>query len=286
MRAFWLIFFCCSVTKQYFIHFCEDKASGLEEVKKFCPVPLEVLGDVYPASSMDWMKICDICGGSDGWFLPNEYAKDWVNGLISGERTLDEMYKSGSNPHVKGMTNATSQQWQIITGSLMGAGYIQKVGKGYCFGMTESKDKDWLGYKVAELCGLGNSTFFEDSGRLRWRTRVNAISFDLFCQNHYNKRQKTIRPIVLEQIMDTGLMVWYMDKGFWRTPKTIAFRTSYIDDKGNMAIVKFLNSVDINAKFKKYERSKQIVLDKDGTETFLATISGRVPHFMEYRLEP
>jgi hypothetical protein len=76
-----------------------------------------------------------------------------------------------------------------------------------------------------------------------------------------------------------------MDKGFWRTPKTIAFRTSYLDDKGNRAIVEFLNSVDINAKFKKYERSKQIMLDKDGTETFLATISGRVPHFMEYRLE-
>lgn len=285
MRAFRLIFFRCSVTKQYFVHLCEDRSSGVEEVKRFCPTPLDVLGDVCPASSMDYMKICEICESQHGWFLPNDIATAWVDGLISGERTLDEMYSGGSNPHVKGMTNATSQQWQIITGSLMGAGYIQEVGSGHCFGMTESKDKDWLGYKVAELCELGNPTFFEDGGRFRWRTRVDAISFDLFRQNHYTKRQKTIRPVVLEQIMDTGLMVWYMDKGFWRTPTTIAFRTSYLDDKGNRAIVNFLNSVDINAEFKKYERSKQIVLDKEGTETFLATISGRVPHFMEYRLE-
>jgi hypothetical protein len=284
MRAFRLLFFRCTVTKQCFARLAEDKR-GIAEVVQMCPTPVDFLGEVAPASSLDLVKFYSLCGSEKYWFLPNEYAQAWIDGLISGERTLDEMYSDGSNPHYKA-TNATSQQWQIITGSLMGAGYIQKVGAGHCFGMTESKDKDWLGYKVAELCELGNPTLIEDGGRFRWRTRVDAISFDLFRQNHYTKQQKTIRPVVLEQIMDTGLMVWYMDKGFWRTPSTIAFRTSRINDKGNVAIVNFLKSVDIPAEFKKYDRSKQIVLDKEGTETFLATIAHRVPAFMEYRLEP
>jgi hypothetical protein len=283
MRTQKIIFLQCHHTNRYFAHLCESSQEGYEEVKKFCPTEIDLLGEVGPASSLDVAKINDICG--QGWFKFSGIAVDWVWGLIKGKRTLDEMYSGGTNPHIKGLTNATSQQWQIITGSLMGAGYIQKVGSGHCFGMTESKDKDWLGYKVAELCELGNQTFIEDGGRFRWRTRVDAISFDLFRQNHYTKQTKTIRPVILEQIMDTGLMVWYMDKGFWRTPSTIAFRTSRINDKGNNAIVNFLNSVDINSEFKKYDRSKQIVLDKDGTETFLATIAGRVPHFMEYRLE-
>jgi hypothetical protein len=283
MRTQSIIFLQCHATNRYFAHLCESTKEGIEEVKRFCPTEIDYLGEVGPASSLDLAKINEICGS--GWFKFGGVATEWVCGLLQGERTLDELYSEGSNPHYKMLTNATSTQWQIITGSLMGAGYIVSVGAGHCFGMTESKDKDWLGYKIAELSGLGNDFFIEDDGRYRWRTRVDAISFDLFRQNHYTKRYKTIKPVVLEQIMDTGLMVWYMDKGFWRTPSTIAFRTSRINDKGNVAIADFLNSVDINAEFKKYKRSKQIVLDKEGTETFLATIAGRVPRFMEYRLE-
>ncbi len=166
---------------------------------------------------------------------------------------------------------------QIILGTLLGNGYIQKTKKSYYMGFSESHDRNWFYYKYDELKELSADTpVLVCRNVLKWRSR-SGPNWEPYWDLFYGSG-RIIPMKALDQLRDIGLAVWFADKGFWYSNRQVGLRTSKFIDRKNG--VDYFNEVGIPCE----EKRKSLVFTPYGTTQFLSTIAHRLPEFLHCRL--
>jgi hypothetical protein len=176
----------------------------------------------------------------------------------------------------------TPWQDQIISGSLLGSGYISCTKPNY-LGMSETRNHDWVHYKGEELATIQAKTSFSQCGNVvKWRS-VSGDIWDDYYDRFYFGGQKRVSMEVLDTLRDIALAVWFGDKGFWYSNRRIGLRTTAFGENNEVLLVYF-NEVGLECDLKMDSHgAKRIVFTRDGTISFLGTIAHRLPDFMHAR---
>lgn len=182
----------------------------------------------------------------------------------------------------------TDWQWQIVSATLLGNGYLiaPKGAVNFYLSMSENRDEKWLLYKAAELEKIAaKAPFCETDSVWKWRSESTPI-LNEFAERHYTKNKKIISLITLDRLKDIGLAVWFGDKGYWFNKKKIGLRTSYYG-QDNAIIKKYYNEVGIECEIVNVAKDRpNIVFSENGTIQFIKIIATQLPTFMNYKLEP
>lgn len=182
----------------------------------------------------------------------------------------------------------TDWQWQIVSATLLGNGYLigpLRAINSY-LSISENKDQKWLQYKAVELaCIAGNNPFDETESVWKWRSKSTALVSE-FAKRHYCNRKKIVSEETLDRLRDIGIAVWFGDKGYWQSKKRIGLRTSYYGEQNKM-ICDYFNSVDIECSIVDVAPDRpNIVFSEEGSIQIIKMIEPCLPLFMSYRLEP
>ena len=178
----------------------------------------------------------------------------------------------------------SSEQRQIILGTLLGKSYIVKLKGRNCFiTIPESSDINWLNYK-ASIIDNSKNVFIRDNKRLLWRSRCR-LSWNQIYEEFYKNGVKKVTMPILDELRDVGLCTWFLDKGKFIKGQ-VCLGTTVFGLKGNKIIYQYFNEVGIPCEIKKERDTGKILFTKKGTEVFLATIVRASPQFMYYRMEP
>lgn len=171
---------------------------------------------------------------------------------------------------------------QIIYGALLGNAFIVDPPKGlHCYlVIRQSKKQDFnnFSYKTEELRAFAReSAVHSDSHDYRW-TSISHQDFDIIRDFCYKNKKKSVSMDWLNELKDTSLMIWYLDRGFYKDGK---FGINISNLKGAQNIIcQFFNEVYMPCKLD----GMKIVFDDKGKEKFLKTIGVRVPKPLLYRL--
>lgn len=182
----------------------------------------------------------------------------------------------------------TDWQWQIVSATLLGNGYLiaPKKAANFYLSISENKDENWLLYKSQELAGLAaNNPFDETDSVWKWRSKSTPLLLD-FHERHYQENKKIVSEKTLHRMRDIGLAVWFGDKGYWYSKKRIGLRTSYYGVPGNELIKTYFNEENMPCNITEVAPKRlHIVFSEAGTFEFLKIIGHRM-HQFKYRLEP
>jgi hypothetical protein len=171
---------------------------------------------------------------------------------------------------------------QIIYGALLGNAFIVDPPKGlHCYlVIRQSKKQDYNSfyYKTEELKAFSRqSAVYSDAHDYRW-TSISHQDFDIIRNFCYKDKKKCVTMDWLNELKDTSLMIWYLDKGFYKDGK-LGINTSNL--KGCQKVIhQFFNEVYMPCTLE----GNKIIFDEKGKEKFLKTIGVRVPKILLYRL--
>lgn len=171
---------------------------------------------------------------------------------------------------------------QIIYGALLGNAFIVDPPKGlHCYiVIRQSKKQDFnnFSYKTEELRAFARqSATYSDSHDYRW-TSISHQDFDIFRDFCYKDKKKNVTMDWLNELKDTSLMIWYLDKGFYQDGR-LGLNVSNLKSAQNI-ICQFFNEVYMPCELE----NNKIIFDEKGKEKFLKTIGVRVPKPLLYRL--
>jgi hypothetical protein len=172
---------------------------------------------------------------------------------------------------------------QIIYGALLGNAFIVDPPKGlHCYlVIRQSKKQDTAGfqYKAAELRAFARqSPVYSDNHDYRW-TSISHQDFDFVRDFCYKNKKKNVTMEWLNQLRDVSLMIWYLDRGFYKDGR-FGLNTANLKNAQSV-ICQFFNEVYMPCKLD----GNKIVFDEKGRDKFLKTIAIRVPKPLLYRLE-
>jgi hypothetical protein len=171
---------------------------------------------------------------------------------------------------------------QIVYGALLGNAFLVDPPKGlHCYlVMRQSKKQDFNAflYKTTELKAFARqAAIYSDSHDHRW-TSISHQDFDLIRNFCYKDNKKNVTMDWLNTLRDVSLMVWYLDRGFYRDGK-LGINT--VNLKGAQKVIhQFFNEVGMPCRL---DKSKVVFEDKGKLE-FLRVIAHRVPPSLHYRL--
>lgn len=172
---------------------------------------------------------------------------------------------------------------QIIYGALLGNAFIVDPPKGlHCYlVIRQSKRQDITAfqYKAAELRAFARqSPIYSDAHDYRW-TSISHQDFDFIRDFCYRDKKKNVTMDWLNELRDVSLMVWYLDRGFYKEGK-LGLNISNL--KGAQPVIcQFFNEVYMPC----HLEGSKLVFDDKGQEKFLKTIAIRTPKPLLYRLE-
>lgn len=174
------------------------------------------------------------------------------------------------------------EQRQIIFGTLLGKSYITQIKRSnYFLTIPESKDLNWLSYKVL-IIEESKKNLIKDGKRFIWRSKCSPM-WNKIRQEFYDNNGKTIKMSILDQLCDDGLSTWFLDRGEF-IGKRVCLGTTAFGYDNNLIIARYFNEVGIPCDIKKERNTAKILFTKEGTKVFLNTIVNAVPECMFYRL--
>jgi hypothetical protein len=172
---------------------------------------------------------------------------------------------------------------QIIYGALLGNAFIVDPPKGlHCYMVIrQSKKQDFntFLYKTTELKAFARqSPIYADNHDYRW-TSISHQDFDLIKNFCYKNKKKHVTMEWLNVLRDVSLMVWYLDRGFYKDGK-LGINT--VNLKGSQNVIKqYFNEVGMPCELK----GTKLIFNDKGKLEFLRVIAHRTPPLLYYRLE-
>jgi hypothetical protein len=171
---------------------------------------------------------------------------------------------------------------QIIYGALLGNAFIVDPPKGlHCYlVIRQSKNQDLNSflYKTTELRAFARqSAVYSDGNDYRW-TSISHQDFDSLRGFCYKKNKKCVTMDWLNILRDVSLMIWYLDRGFYKDDK-LGINT--VNLRGSQNIIhQYFNEVGMSCCLE----GCRIVFDDRGKREFLRVIAHRIPQSLHYKL--
>lgn len=172
---------------------------------------------------------------------------------------------------------------QVIYGVLLGNAFIVDPPKGlHCYiVMRQSKKQDINSflYKTSELKAFARqSAIYKDRNDYRW-TSISHQDFDAVKSFCYKDNVKNVTMDWLNVLKDVSLMIWYLDRGFYKDGK-LGLNIINLKESKNI-IHQYFNEVGMPCRLEKYK----IIFEDKGKNEFLRVIAHRIPKPLYYRLE-
>jgi hypothetical protein len=179
----------------------------------------------------------------------------------------------------------TVTQRQLILGTLLGTSSIikPKAGRNAYLQMRERKsgDLNWIRCKAADLSSMARPhAFAEDKDSWHWASVANP-TWNKFQDLCYKDGKKSVSMEWLDQLMDQGLAVWFLDKGY-KSGNQAHLRTAWFGEEGNNVIAKYFNEVGLECGVKCERNVRHIAFSEYGTIQFMKLI---LPKFPKYLLD-
>lgn len=171
---------------------------------------------------------------------------------------------------------------QIIYGALLGNAFIVDPPKGlHCYlviRQSKKQDVNNFLYKTTELKAFAReSSTYSDANDYRWSS-ISHQDFDFLKDFCYRDKKKFVTMEWLDTLKDTSLMIWYIDRGFYKNGN-LGINT--INLKGSQKVIfQYFNEVGMPCKLQKYK----IIFEEKGKEQFLKLIAHRTPPSLYYKL--
>ncbi len=172
---------------------------------------------------------------------------------------------------------------QIIYGALLGNAFIVDPPKGlHCYlviRQSKRQDYDSFLYKSLELKAFARqAAVYSDTHDYRW-TSISHQDFDMVRNFCYKDDKKHVTMDWLNVLRDVSLMIWYLDRGFYKDGK---FGLNTVNLKGSQSVIhQYFNEVGMPCKLE----GCKVIFDEFGKREFLRVIAHRVPVPLRYRLE-
>lgn len=169
----------------------------------------------------------------------------------------------------------TSDQKQIIIGTLLGNSKLLKDNDGYYLEM-KSRDSIWLESKAHALKDIAYSRWMSH-GNYYWRSKSHE-SFYEFKELCYSEHNKVFKMECLNSLRNIGIMVWYGDVGclVGRTKQNACVRTQAFCGSESIAH-QFFNEIDADCNIS-YVRQKPILtFTLKGTTTIMKIVYSVLP---------
>lgn len=171
---------------------------------------------------------------------------------------------------------------QIIYGALLGNAFIVDPPKGlHCYLVIRQSKKQDINaflYKTTELKAFARqASTYSDAHDYRW-TSISHQDFDLVKDFCYKDKKKHVTMDWLDTLKDTSLMIWYLDRGFYKDGK-LGINT--VNLKGSQTVIcQYFNEVGMSCRLE----GCKVVFEEKGKREFLRIIAHRIPPLLYYRL--
>ena len=171
---------------------------------------------------------------------------------------------------------------QVIYGALLGNAFIVDPSKGlHCYlVIRQSKKQNYNSflYKATELKAFARQVaIYSDTHDHRW-TSISHQDFDIIRDFCYKNKKKHVTMDWLNILRDVSLMIWYLDRGFYKDGK---FGINTVNLKGAQSVIhQYFNEVGMPC----HLEGCRIVFDEKGKKEFLRVIAHRMPPYLYYRL--
>jgi hypothetical protein len=125
----------------------------------------------------------------------------------------------------------------------------------------------------SKICAYGNT--------FRANSPCNEQLTSIY-QMLYSKGRRTITMEILDQLMDIGIAIWYLDSGgrTGRNKKNAYINVTKFKIKGAKIIEQYFNEVGMACKINRDGNRLKIVFSVNGTVVLFKTISHQFPEFM------
>lgn len=218
------------------------------------------------------------------WFHPSKDIINFIkNNTIKPERTFNKKKVKKEEKRISRAICLDDWEKQIIYGALLGNAFIVDPAKGlHCYlviRQSKSKDVNSFLYKTQELRAFSRSKpIHHNINDYRW-TSISHQDFDVIKDFCYCDNKKKVTMDWLNVLRDVSLMVWYLDKGFYKKGK---FGLSIVNLRSSVNTIKqYFNEVGMSCNL----INSNIIFDEKGKEKFLKVIAHRIPEPLRYRLE-
>lgn len=189
-----------------------------------------------------------------------------------------------SNPNLCQISyNLNDDQLQVVLGSFLGDGHLQKIGQNkYRLSVIHGiKQKDYCSIKANLF--QSKTKYLKDSGF----SKKEAISFrtKTFYLNGDLPQTKTHCPQwVLDKLDERGLAIWFMDDGSRNNKNTFVFSTCGFDEDSQIRLVKKLGEFGINANYKLYGKYYYIFVKTKEYEKLSNLVEPYINENLSYKL--
>lgn len=186
-----------------------------------------------------------------------------------------------------------SDQEQVVLGSFLGDGHLSPCKK------NSYRLKINHGMSQEEYCKF-KASIFKSKTQIKKNNGYSKKDSVQFCSKLFGingdfPSKKTSCPQwILDKLDERGLAIWFMDDGScikkWGNSGSAILHTSAFDEDSQVRIVKKLNSMGIDSKYKKYYHKQKkkdyfcILINKDGFAALSSKISKYVHPSMEYKI--
>lgn len=179
-------------------------------------------------------------------------------------------------------------QEQVVIGTVLGGSSLAKPpkGKNYYLSMRSNNDL-WLSYKMditpKYYRGVSiqryKNTFRANTSCLPEMTDIKSLLYD--------KNERVVKMNILDQMMDIGLAVWFIDGGgrTGRDKKNAYLNVTKFGKESENVVMDYFNSLSIPCSLNKSRNRMRVLFTVSGTVTLFKIIAHRFPPFMYYRLE-
>lgn len=196
--------------------------------------------------------------------------------------------------------NPTQEQIDIIYGTLMGDGHLERRNKQRnsesCLSITHcAKQIDYLNWKYSVLEDLVSfppkMVSFQDQyreNRMRYRFRTFAHPFfSSLRKEFYNKERKIITSQILNKLSPLSIAVWFMDDGTnIGKGSTLRFSTCSFSEKEHKIMQRFfVYTYGIRTEVSFYSNYPFLRINKEHKRKFIDLIIPYIPDCMQYKIE-
>ena len=180
------------------------------------------------------------------------------------------------------MSNLTSDQRQVIFGTLLGNGFIESPEGFYL--VMKSRSAEWLSSKAKVLANFEQAVW-TSRGNFYWRSKADPIfeEFDNLC---YDGHKKVARMECLDMLKNVGVMTWYGDSGclVGRDRRNASLRTQALGLSAETA-ARYFNEVQVPCRINQVRQRPVLAFSLKGTERLMKIIGSVLPK-NRYHLVP
>jgi len=178
-------------------------------------------------------------------------------------------------------------QKQILIGTILGGSSLVKPPKGVNYYLSmRSQNSMWLEYKMAELEDYFTNPTLRKYGNT---FRCNSSCHEGLTEVRnmlYDDDGRKIRMEILDQLMDIGIAIWYLDSGSktGRNKKNAYINTTKFGVEGTEIVRQYFCEVGMECRVNHDGDRLKVLFTVEGTLNLLKITAHKFPTFMFYRV--